>query len=188
MFDFNYKIMTSLNPEIKITLRRVRRSRHLRLSIAADGRVLLTRPFWVTERAAREFLKTKEAWLLEKWRELQARPDNYFHRGGREDYLKHKEAARVLVKRKLEYFNNFYKFDFKRISIRDQRSRWGSCSKAGGLNFNYRIVFLPENLVDYLIVHELCHLKELNHSSDFWRLVEKTIPDYKERRRALKQA
>lgn len=178
----NDKYISDLN----IKLRRVRRARHLRLSIAADGRVLLTRPFWVSEKVARKFLAEKSDWLAEKWRELQARPDNYFRRGGREEYLKNKEAARTLVLAKLEKFNQLYHFPIRRISIRDQRSRWGSCSKAGGLNFNYRIVFLPDDLADYLVVHEICHLGELNHRPAFWQLVARAVPDYEARRRRLR--
>ncbi|HPY99327.1 MAG TPA: M48 family metallopeptidase, partial [bacterium] len=110
-----------------------------------------------------------------------------FRRGGREDYLRNKEKARALVVPRLDYFNQFYNFKFRRLSIRDQRSRWGSCSRNGGLNFNYRLVFLPPNLADYLIVHELCHLGEFNHSPAFWKLVARTIPDYENRRRLLRK-
>ncbi|HOD87044.1 MAG TPA: M48 family metallopeptidase [bacterium] len=173
--------------EIKIILKRVRRSRHLRLSIGADGSVLLTRPFWVSEKAARYFLNTKADWLKAQWQKGRASDDNYFRRGGREDYLRNKEKARALVVPRLDYFNQFYNFKFRRLSIRDQRSRWGSCSRNGGLNFNYRLVFLPPNLADYLIVHELCHLGEFNHSPAFWKLVARTIPDYENRRRLLRK-
>jgi len=95
--------------------------------------------------------------------------------------------ARALVKTKLEYFNQHYGFTYHRISIRNQRSRWGSCSKEGNLNFNYRIIFLPPALADYLIIHELCHLKEFNHSRAFWALVAQTIPHYQTVRRELKK-
>lgn len=100
-------------------------------------------------------------------------------------YQKHKESARTLVHKKLEEFNRHYDFTYQRVAIRDQRSRWGSCSKKGNLNFNYRLVFLPEALVDAVIVHELCHLKEFNHGKKFWDLVSATIPDHKERRAML---
>jgi len=105
----------------------------------------------------------------------------------RSKYLKHKELARALVKSRLEHFNQFHHFKYNRISIRNQRSRWGSCSKQGNLNFNYRIIFLPPLLADYLIVHELCHLKEFNHSRAFWHLVSQTIPRYLMARRELKK-
>jgi predicted metal-dependent hydrolase len=100
-------------------------------------------------------------------------------------YLRHKEDARNVVKARLSYYNAHYGFSFGRVAIRDQRSRWGSCSSRGNLNFNYRVLFLPEHLLDLVIVHELCHLREMNHSADFWALVAQTIPDHKERRRLL---
>ena len=103
----------------------------------------------------------------------------------RQDYLLHKETARVFVKKKLEEWNQYYGFSYNRITIRDQRSRWGSCSKKGNLNFNYRIIHLPEQLADLVIVHELCHLKEFNHSLSFWNLVARAIPDHLSRRHTL---
>ena len=75
-------------------------------------------------------------------------------------------------------FNKFYKFEINRIAIKNTSTRWGSCSSMGNLNFNYKIIYLRPALADYLIVHELCHLGELNHSKRFWALVQKTIPDY----------
>lgn len=112
---------------------------------------------------------------------------NVLRRYSRREYLRAKDIARVLVHQKLTHFNSFYRFEFKRIAIRNQRSRWGSCSKRGNLNFNYKIVFLPDHLADYIIVHELCHLKELNHSPRFWNLVAQTIPDHNQRRKQLRE-
>ncbi|MDB5266632.1 MAG: putative metal-dependent hydrolase [Parcubacteria group bacterium] len=101
-------------------------------------------------------------------------------------YLKHREEARALVKERLEYWNQFYGYTYNRVAIKDHKTRWGSCSKKGNLNFNYRVVFLPPALQDYLIVHELCHLGEFNHSPAFWTLVGKTVPDYEKRRGDLR--
>jgi predicted metal-dependent hydrolase len=103
------------------------------------------------------------------------------------NYLKYKESARGIAISRLEYFNTFYGFKYNRIAIRDQKTRWGSCSKKGNLNFNYKIALIPEKARDYIIVHELCHLGEFNHSRNFWNLVKKTVPDYLEIRRALKK-
>ena len=100
-------------------------------------------------------------------------------------YEKYKEIARALVHRKLEEFNRHYGLTYHRVAIRDQHSRWGSCSKKGNLNFNYRLALLPERLVDAVIVHELCHLKEFNHSPRFWALMSETIPDHKLRKQEL---
>jgi len=102
------------------------------------------------------------------------------------DYIKNKEKARDFINSRIFYFNEIYGFKFNRIAIRNQRRIWGSCSKKGNLNFNYRVIFLPSHLADYIIVHELCHLKELNHSRNFWELVERGMPEYKKIRKELK--
>ena len=94
-------------------------------------------------------------------------------------YAEHKEAARVLCHERLEHYNQYYNLQFNRVAIRNTRSRWGSCSSKKNLNFNYRILFLEPELQDYLIVHELCHLQEMNHASQFWALVAEQIPEYK---------
>lgn len=103
------------------------------------------------------------------------------------NYLQYKNQARCLVRQRLDYFNQFYNYKYNRVSIKNQRSRWGSCSRLGNLNFNYRLAHLPTELADYIIVHELCHLKEMNHSARFWQLVAQTMPDYLERRRELRK-
>lgn len=102
------------------------------------------------------------------------------------NYIKYKKQAVVLVRERLEYFNTFYNFKYGRVAIRNQKTRWGSCSKKGNLNFNYKIVLLTPKQADYIIVHELCHLKEFNHSQRFWDLVAKAVPDYKEVRHSLR--
>ena len=101
--------------------------------------------------------------------------------------IKKREQARRFVKNRIEYFNNFYNFKINRIAIKNQTTRWGSCSSKGNLNFNYKIIYLRPALADYLIVHELCHLGELNHSKNFWALVSKTIPDYIEVNKELRR-
>ena len=103
-----------------------------------------------------------------------------------QNYLKYKKDAEILVKQRLEYFNQFYNYKWGRVTIRNQKTRWGSCSKKGNLNFNYKIALLTPNQADYIIVHELCHLKEFNHSVRFWNLVAETVPDYREVRNSLR--
>jgi len=101
-------------------------------------------------------------------------------------YLEHKELTRSLVQQRIEHYNQHYKFGFNRIAIKNQRRCWGSCSSLKNLNFNYKLYFLPAHLQDYIVVHELCHLQELNHGEHFWSLVEQKIPNYKEAIQQLK--
>ncbi len=105
----------------------------------------------------------------------------------RRDYVLHKERARVLVHERVAFWAPRIGVSPNRIAIRDQRSRWGSCSTKGNLNFNYRLVFLPIELVDYVIVHELCHLHEFNHSERFWGHVEIHLPEYPLHKSALRE-
>jgi predicted metal-dependent hydrolase len=104
-----------------------------------------------------------------------------------EHYRATKEVARAAILARLVELNASYGFIYKKVSIRNQRSRWGSCSKAGNLNFNYAIHALPPHLMDYVIVHELCHLSVFNHSRAFWDLVAQALPNYQTLRAELRQ-
>lgn len=102
-------------------------------------------------------------------------------------YQVHKETAREVIVARLEHFNQYYQLPYKRVAIRNQRRCWGSCSELGNLNFSYKLLFLPACLRDYIVVHELCHLKELNHGPQFWALVGEVLPEYKALRRELRR-
>jgi predicted metal-dependent hydrolase len=102
------------------------------------------------------------------------------NKGARNEYLANKELARKLVHEKLEYWNQFYNLEYKKVFIKNTKTKWGSCSSKKNLNFSYRIVFLEPELQDYLIVHELCHLAEMNHGPNFWNLVSQHIPNAKD--------
>lgn len=108
-------------------------------------------------------------------------------------YQKHKEETRRLVHERLPYFMERYqtvhRIQFKpqgKISIKNTMTRWGSCSSKGNLNFSFRLALLPKHLSDYIIIHELCHLAEFNHSSKFWDLVALEAPLYNQYRHELK--
>ena len=102
-------------------------------------------------------------------------------------YEMNKEAARRLVHARLEYFNQFYHFEYKKVFIKNAKTKWGSCSSNKNLNFNYKIVHLPPELQDYIVVHELCHLGQLNHSKAFWDLVGEMVPEHRELRKRLRR-
>ncbi len=98
----------------------------------------------------------------------------------------HEEEARKLALSRLEHFNQFYNFKYNTVRVKYQKTRWGSCSSKGNLNFNCKIATLSPQLLDYIIVHELCHLGQFNHSQKFWYLVEQQMPDYQKLRAELK--
>ena len=98
-----------------------------------------------------------------------------------------KKQTKALVERRTAYFAPLVGVDYGRISIRAQRTRWGSCSSKGNLNFNCLLMLAPDYVQDYVVVHELCHRKEMNHSPHFWALVESLVPDYKIHRQWLKE-
>ena len=105
-------------------------------------------------------------------------------------YTVNRESARRLVHDRIHHFMQHYgprhSITVGKVAIRNQKSRWGSCSKKGNLNFNYKLVFLPPEIRDYVIVHEVCHIKEFNHAREFWDLVAETVPDYRELRKRLR--
>lgn len=163
-----------------------KRAKSIKIRIYEGRELRITVPYYVPYKAGEFFLYRNKKKILEELERartlLPALPSS-----SREDYIKYKERARLFLYEKLDRFNSFYNFRYERVSVKDQRSRWGSCSCKKNLNFSYKIIFLPEDLADYIVVHELCHLGELSHSPKFWKLVERTIPDHKERKRKLKR-
>ena len=95
--------------------------------------------------------------------------------------------AKKIFPERTAYFAERMGVTYNRITIREQKTRWGSCRSAGNLNFNWKLVLMPSELLDYVVVHELAHRKEMNHSPRFWAVVEKELPDYRERREKLKK-
>ena len=172
--------------QIPYNIRVSRRARRMRITVACDGAVAVTLPWGMGESSAERFIQAKSNWILKAKEYLKKFQGRTVIKSGRREYLKHREAARSLATIKVKHWSKIYNFDFKKISIRNSKTRWGSCSKKGNLNFNFKIVHLAEPLLDYLIVHELCHLQEFNHSKKFWALIAQTIPNYKALRKELK--
>lgn len=170
--------------DIVYTLRTNQRSRRVRLSVRCGGGLVVTRPHWVPESTIERFIVEKAEWVL---REMERMRQFTHISGGKKRYTTNKEEARKFITGRLEVLNERYGFTYGRISIRDQRTRWGSCSAEGNLNFNYRLFFLPSHLADYIIAHELCHLAEFNHSKRFWELVSRAVPDHKACRREMRK-
>jgi hypothetical protein len=183
--DFNntqmtvQKKITLLSEKIEYTVRKHRTAKRLKLVISCDGNCTVTLPWRMGFVSADDFIRKNAEWVLEKMKAMKKIGRNsLFARHDRVEYLKLKETARVMVTRRLEKYAEFYGFEYKGVAIRNQKTRWGSCSSKGNLNFNYKILLLPQRHADYIIVHELCHLKEFNHGKRFWNLVAQTIPEY----------
>src|SRR3989344_1866196 len=173
------------NRTFSYSLKRSRRSKYMRLRVQAGGTVIVTVPFFSTAGVMEKFILNHRTWIERAVARMSAfKP---LPVSGHRAYLKHREEARVFVTERIAYWNRAYGFSYGRIAIKDTKRIWGSCSRKGNLNFSYALLFLPRELADYIIVHELCHLKEHNHSERFWLLVSKTLPNHKALRRELKQ-
>lgn len=163
------------------------RIKNMRLSVHPDGKIIVSKPPLVPQILVTRFVKKHEAWILKKLDHIKKHPAPLLGKLTVRDYKAHKELARALVTERTQFYASKYGFSFGTIRIGNQKGRWGSCSKRGNLNFNYKIVFLPKELQDYIIIHEVCHLKEHNHSARFWSLVTKECPDWKTHRKSLKR-
>lgn len=105
----------------------------------------------------------------------------------RQDYIMHRERARALVHERIAYWCQHYPFSYGDVRIKNHRSVWGSCSTLQNLNFNYRIAHVPSHLADYIVLHELCHTVEMNHSVRFWGLVAQFLPEWRKLRSELRK-
>lgn len=159
----------------------------MRLVVYCDGSVVVTLPQTSPANIIDKLLREKMDWVLGKIAFFKQFKNPLLPKLGRKDYFKYKNQALELATTRVNFFNNIYKANFNKINIRNQKTRWGSCSTRGNLNFNYKILFLSEKARDYIIVHEMCHLKQFNHSKNFWDLVKIGMPDYVEVKKELKK-
>ena len=173
---------------IDCTLKLYKRARGIRLAIHPGGEITVTAPPYVRRGMVEGFIAEKLPWIIEKQAYLKQFPKKKSSAESRKEYKLYKEQARKYIEERVKYFNKFYQFTYNKIYIRNQKSRWGSCSKKGNINFSYKLLFLPSELADYVVVHELCHLQQLNHSKKFWNLVAETTPDYKQMRKELRKS
>lgn len=171
---------------VSYVIRQNRRAKRVQIAVGDGNSFTVTKPVYVSWLTAERFIKEQESWILKTLDKYQKLGTEFF-KGTRQDYLAYKKTAEQLVNQRLEHFNQFYGFKYGRVSVRDHKHQWGSCSRLKNLNFNYKILFLPPEMADYIVVHELCHLKEMNHSPRFWALVAKTVPEYLGIRKALRK-
>ncbi|TSC85606.1 MAG: hypothetical protein G01um10148_992 [Parcubacteria group bacterium Gr01-1014_8] len=170
---------------MEYTIKRSRRAKYMRLRVHPGGVVILTVPYASEATAIQQFVSRQAEWL--KWAVRKMMQYKALPVSGRRDYLKFKEDARSFLHERVAYWNAHYNFSFRRIAIKNTSRTWGSCSKKGNLNFSFSLLFLPKELADYVVVHELSHLAHPNHSRSFWAEIAKTIPDFQARRQELKR-
>jgi len=184
MSNKNRKIILK-GQEVAYCLRTSARAKNLRIVVASGGNVFASKPDFFPVFLVERFLRRKAEWILGKIA-ASKNQKNLLPPARQREFLECRPAARKLVLGKIAELNAVYNFKYNRVAIRNQRTRWGSCSAKGNLNFNYRMVFLPDRLAGYIVAHELCHLKEFNHSPRFWSLLAAAFPDQKNLRRELK--
>lgn len=172
--------------KISYAVKTSNRARYLRMTVSLSGGLVVTVPRYGNEHMVESFLRQKAVWILKQLRRMQKLKGKTVLKHSKEDYEANKHEFLKLVTQRIEFFNSLYRFSYKKISIRNQTSLWGSCTRAGNLQFNYKLSQLSKEAIDYVVIHELCHLKEHNHSRRFWNLVAKTVPDYKAIRKSLR--
>jgi len=172
--------------KVPYTLKVSNRAKRLRLAVYCDGAFVVTAPRNINPNIIEKFIIQRSQWVLDKIDYFNTFSNKFKTKNTKADYLKYKEEAQKLAEEKIIKFNKIYKYKFNKINIKNQKTRWGSCSRKGNLNFNYKIFLLPDRLTEYIIIHELCHLGEFNHSRKFWNLVSKSLPDYLEIKNELK--
>lgn len=170
-----------------VEFRQSARARQLRLAVYRDGRVRVTIPQRGSREVAEAFVHAKQTWIERARAKMLRHAVTRLPTCSKAELPARRREALELIRERLDSFAAFYGVTYRRVTIKQVTTRWGSCSKQGNLNFTVKLLHLPERLVDYLLVHELCHLREMNHSSKFWALVEKAIPDYRVCRTELRQ-
>lgn len=158
------------------------------VQVCRDGSVVVRVPLGCPEEKAAEFVEQKRDWILRNIGKMQAAEQKRCQQELTPAQKNEKllEARRVFPQR-VEFYAKKMGVTYGRITIREQKSRWGSCSGKGNLNFNWKLIRMPGKILDYVVVHELAHRREMNHSPAFYRIVASVLPDYRERERWLKE-
>ncbi|MBQ2815044.1 MAG: M48 family metallopeptidase [Clostridia bacterium] len=159
------------------------------ITVERDGTVTIRAPFFMSEKKINKIIEERKEWIEKAQKRIANRTErlNSLTPITSDEIDSLKATAKPIIEKKVRFFADEMGVKYGKITIRNQKTRYGSCTAKGNLNFNCLIMLMPEEIIDYVIVHELCHIKEMNHSHRFWKEVESILPDYKERRKWLKQ-
>lgn len=175
--------------EIEVEIIRSKR-RSMAIQIRTDGSVVVRVPMHASDRAIKRFVSAHARWIADNRGQMfecrKKLADNPYDIPAWESLsAADKKIAKQKIMEHVDYYARRMEIDYGSISMRNQKSRWGSCSSKGNLNFNYRLAYLPEELLDYVVVHELAHRRHMDHSAAFWEEVETYYPAYKKCRQML---
>jgi predicted metal-dependent hydrolase len=160
----------------------------LALYVRRDGRIEVKAPLRTSKGYIDDFVLKKQDWIESTRDKLSARQaEKKTIRMTAAEEAGCRKEAKALLQQKCLHFSGIMGLRPGDIRINSAKTRWGSCNRKGDVNFTYRLMFVPEELIDYVVVHELAHLKEMNHSARFWSVVEGIMPDYKARRKKLRE-
>lgn len=161
------------------------------IQVNSDLSVTVRAPRFASQKDIERILEEKESWICKHIEQIKKKKEKY--EAENTEKLTHEELMALadkaldVIPGRVEYFAKLIGVTYGRITIRNQKTRWGSCSSKGNLNFNCLLMLVPSEIIDYVVVHELCHRKEMNHSKAFWTLVEKVLPDYRDAVKWLKE-
>lgn len=174
--------------EYNVEVRRSKR-KSAAIKITADMQIVVFVPVYVSDNEIERMVISKSKWIDEHMLKVQSTIDER-SKLEKITFEKIKELADQAVEyipKRVKYYAEKENFVYNKITIKNLVSRWGSCSTKGNLNFNCLLMLTPDYVIDYIVVHELCHLREMNHSEKFWAEVEKIMPDYQRAELWLKQ-
>ncbi|MCI8326771.1 MAG: M48 family metallopeptidase [Lachnospiraceae bacterium] len=152
------------------------------IKIKEDGTVLIKAPNFVSEKEIDRIVQKRADWIA-KCKERQNNKRTFTE----QEISEYRKRARLRFTETVRNYESQLGVSVNKIYVKDQKTRWGSCSNKGNINLNWRLILAPQEVMEYVIIHELCHLKEMNHSKNFWKLVEDACPDYRERKQWLKE-
>lgn len=174
--------------EYNVEVRRSKR-KSAAIKITADMQIVVFVPLYVSDNEIEKMVISKSKWIDEHMLKVQSTIDerSKLEKITFEQVKELADQAVEYIPKRVKYYAEKENFVYNKITIKNLVSRWGSCSTKGNLNFNCLLMLMPDYVIDYIVVHELCHLREMNHSEKFWAEVEKIMPDYQRAELWLKQ-